>query len=607
MTKKFNKTLSVFLVICFLVAILPITTIASNEYDGKTVILFTGNIRGDISVLPQIAAIRADFEARGADVILVDTGNFLQGTEYSSFNNGSTMITLMIATGYDVVALGKYDFAFGTGTIGTAFHGDAIDFGPLGELLSANPEITAISANISGANEFFHSFSPAVEIRTPSGVYIGFYGITDPATQNHILETHLAGLEFTDIGIASRIQINALAHSHLVFRLSDEFAPAPGTANAFILDNATGEYTKTTINLNDFEPNPDIRAVVEEFRAVVHEASTRVGISNVTLNGSITANRGGETNLGNFWADALRWFAVSGEINAFFDEDDIARGNDTIHVDTDHIVALWNSGNLRDFIHTGVITTQDLRRVLPFPNTVAVIYLTGAELLEQLEASAQGLPLTNETHSLSASLMHVSGIEYTIDISRAFNAGEPYRDRIWHTANSVERVTITSINGLPFDENAIYAVITSNANFNGMDISYILSARESDTENLSTITTARVTDDAVAGFITSLPNATITAEHASLQGRITLTGEDNITRGVFISMLYIRAGSPDVVITDRFIDIPSHHQLARAVSWAYQQGITSGVSATEFAPDRIISDQETEIFLYRFYDLIGGQ
>lgn len=606
MTKKFIKTFRISLMIFLLLAISPITAMASWEYDGYTVIISTGNIRGDVTILPLIAAARADFEERGADVILVDNGNFLQGTKYSAFNSGSTMITLMIAAGYDIVALGTYDFAFGTGTLGTAFHGDAVDFGPLGELLSANPAINAVSANIIGANQFFHGFTPHVEITTESGISIGFYGLTDPATQNQILETNLAGLTFTDVEVASTTQIGALAHNQLVFRLSDQFAPEPGMANVTLFNNATGQLRETTISLSDFQPDQDVAAAVEEFRDVVQQSFAWVAGSEVTLNGSIIANRSGETNLGNFWADALRWFAVSGEIDAFFDEDDIARGNDRIQVEADHVVALWNGGNLRDFIQTGDVTIQDLRRVMPFPNTVAIIYLTGAELLEQLEASAQGLPFSHETNALSAALMHVSGIEYTIDISRAFNQGQPYRDRIWHTAQSVERVTVTSINGLPFDENAIYAIITSNANFNGMDISYVLAARESDTQNLSTITTARVTDDAVAGFINSLPNATIGAEHGNLQGRITITGEDTMTRGVFINMLYIRAGFPEVAVTDRFVDVPPSHQFAHAVSWAYEQGLTSGVSPTEFAPYRIISDQEAEIFLYRFSGLFGG-
>jgi len=523
-----------------MMALIPMTVFAAGEgeYYGKTVVLYTGNIRGNVDILPLVASARADFEARGAEVILVDTGNFLQGTRYSTFNSGSTMITLMIAAGYDVVALGTYDFAFGTGTMGTAFHGDAIDFGPLGDLLEANPSLNAVAANISGANDFFHSFT--ANATAGSGISVGFFGLTNTATAGRVLESNIDGLRFTSPADAATAQVTALANADVIIGLSNASTgdvpgavminnapvavPGAVTVGAVVIDNATLEYTVQSVNLEDFTPDAEVAAAVNEFKAVVDAAFTHVGTSVVTLEGSFVANRSGETNLGNFWADALRWFAVSGEINAFFDEDDVASGNDGIHVPHENIVALWNGGNLRDFLYPGDVTLQDLRRVLPFPNTVAVIYITGAELLEQLEAAAQGLPFSNETYALAASFMHTSGIEYTIDTSRAFNPGESFRDRIWYTAASVERVSITSINGAPFDPAATYAVITSNANFNGMDISYILAERASDTENLSTITTARVTDDAVMGFIASLPNATIGTEHATLQGRVTVTG-----------------------------------------------------------------------------------
>ena len=105
----------------------------------------------------------------------------------------------------------------------------------------------------------------------------------------------------------------------------------------------------------------------------------------VTLVGADNAARQGETNLGDLWADALRWFAVSGEINAAFDEDDVKAGNDRIAVDAEHIVALWNGGNLRADIAEGTFGAEALAEVLPFPNKVAVVYMTGAQLLETLE------------------------------------------------------------------------------------------------------------------------------------------------------------------------------------------------------------------------------
>jgi len=632
-----KKMLSMLLAVCLLAVLLPTAVIASEgEYYGKTVIIVTGDIRGDIDILPLVASARAHFEAQGADVIVADTGNFLQGTRYSAFNSGSTMITLMIAAGYDVVALGTYDFAFGTGTLGTAFHGDAVEFGPLGELLEMNPTIRAVAANISGQNEYFHSFTPNTIITTPNNVQVGFLGLTYEGTANYILESSLTGIVFTDPVAAEAAQNAALTDTDILIALSNTGGlmgdvgingilgvnPPSGTnALALVFDNETGTLDTQRdpfINLTDFTPDPTVEAAVNEFRTVVHAELPIIGFSAVTLDGSATANRSGETNLGNFWADALRWFAVSGEINAYFGEDDVDAGNDRIHVPDEYVVAIWNAGNLRDFIYPGDITIQDLRRVLPFPNTVAVVYLTGAELLEQLEASAQGLPFTTDTFPLTASFMHVSGIEYTINTSLAFNPGESYRERIWYTAASVERVTITSINGRPFNENALYAVITSNANFNGMDISYVLAARENDTENWSTITTARVVDHAVASYIASLPNATIGAGKTALQGRILLTEAEfpavtmpiippaNLTRGMFVNLLYTSVGSPEVAIADMFTDVPEGHPYAVAIAWAAINGIAMGIGDALFAPDRYVTPEEMAIFTDRFESIFGG-
>ena len=58
------------------------------------------------------------------------------------------------------------------------------------------------------------------------------------------------------------------------------------------------------------------------------------------LLGADDAARKGETNLGDLWTDALRWFAASGKINEFFEEDDVTAGNNAVAVDADHIVTL---------------------------------------------------------------------------------------------------------------------------------------------------------------------------------------------------------------------------------------------------------------------------
>ena len=235
------------------------------------------------------------------------------------------------------------------------------------------------------------------------------------------------------------------------------------------------------------------------------------------LYGADDAARRGETNLGDLWTDAMRWFAVSGAINEYFEEDDVTAGNTQIAVDADHTVVLWNGGNLRADVAEGKFGAEQLAEVLPYPNKVAVVYMTGAQLLEALEAASQSLPYTEESAAGCASFMQVSGLKYTVDTTKEYDKGEAYGDH-WFRAASTGRVTIDEVNGQPFDAEATYAVITSNANFNGMDSSYIFK-EAAEADGKSTITTA-VVRDVIWLYISGELNNVIGADYAEAQGRI---------------------------------------------------------------------------------------
>ena len=254
---------------------------------------------------------------------------------------------------------------------------------------------------------------------------------------------------------------------------------------------------------------------------VIQLDDTLEAYSSILLNGADDAARKAETNLGDLWADALRWFAVSGRINDYFEEDDIAAGITSLDVDADHVTALWNGGNLRADIAEGVFGAEQLAEVLPYPNRVAVVYMTGAQLTEALEAASQGLPYTEETAAACASLMQVSGVDYVVDVSRKFDRGEAYGDN-WFTAESINRVTITDVNGAPLDEAAVYAVVTSNANFNGMDSSYIFKAAAEENER-SVITTA-VVRDVLWMYISEELQNNIGEDYAEPKGRLLVEG-----------------------------------------------------------------------------------
>lgn len=237
------------------------------------------------------------------------------------------------------------------------------------------------------------------------------------------------------------------------------------------------------------------------------------------LYGADDAARKAETNLGDLWTDALLWFATSGEINAYFEEDDVTAGNTQIAVDADHIVALWNGGNLRADVPAGKFDAEALAEVLPYPNKVAVVYMTGAQLAEALEAASQGLPYSEETAAACASFMQVAGLKYTVDTSVEYARGEAYGDN-WFKAVSLGRVTIEEVNGQPFDAEETYAVITSNANFNGMDSSYIFPIAAGENEK-STITTA-VVRDVVWMYLASNLDNVVGENYAEAQSRITV-------------------------------------------------------------------------------------
>ncbi len=236
------------------------------------------------------------------------------------------------------------------------------------------------------------------------------------------------------------------------------------------------------------------------------------------LSGADDAARKGETNLGDLWTDALLWFAVSGKINEFFEEDDVTAGNNAVAVDAEHVVALWNGGNLRDDL-SGKFGAEELAKVLPYPNKVAVVYMSGAQLVEALEAASQGLPYSADTAAACASFMQVAGLKYTVDTEKTYDRGEAY-GKNWFVANSINRVSVTEVNGKPLDAEATYAVVTSNANYNGMDSSYIFKAAAEANEK-STITTA-VVRDVVWMYLAEKIGNVVPETYAEAQGRITV-------------------------------------------------------------------------------------
>lgn len=81
----------------------------------------------------------------------------------------------------------------------------------------------------------------------------------------------------------------------------------------------------------------------------------------------------------------------------------------------------------------------------------------------------------------------------------------------------------------------------------------------------------------------------------------TFEPDSNLTRAMFVQVLYRMAGEPSVDnMRAPFTDISREHWAYKAVVWAYNSGVTEGVSLTEFAPEDNITRAQLVTMLYRY-------
>lgn len=90
------------------------------DVDGKVVILHTNDTHGaDLDEegasfgMAGVAQLKKDFEAAGADVLLVSAGDSIMGKPLVSADQGKSAIEFMNAAGYDAMTVGNHELDFG--------------------------------------------------------------------------------------------------------------------------------------------------------------------------------------------------------------------------------------------------------------------------------------------------------------------------------------------------------------------------------------------------------------------------------------------------------------------------------------------------------------
>ena len=507
--KKISKRLLSAVLAAVLAATMLIpasAAFAKGAFEGKTIIIHTSNLRGDVDKLPKIAQVKQTCLQLGANVILVDTGNFLQGSLYSSADKGYTVFTLMEKAGYNLVALGKYDFAFGNAQTGAKPHGTLKQYLTLSQLLNGGEndllkkeksDIVAISSNSEGSNSYYTFTGQMGRSAEVDG--IDFFGYTDPAVENHVVENSLAGITFKELKSVKKDGKFTVCLSN-AGSVDADLCIAPNgndfEIGAYIIDE-NNNANSFIVNLEEFVDNQIVLDEVTTARSAIDGAypDNSLAKSKVVLNGSQKAVRSEETNLGDLWCDAL-----------------LKYGNGAAtEVPKENIVSIWNGGNLRDFLYDGNINIEDIHKVLPYPNTVAVAYVKGSTLLEALEAAGQ----------YDAAFASVAGMKYKINNYYEFEGGEEYEGSTYKQPLS-NRVSITEVNGKAFDKNAVYAVVTSNMIFNGGD-TYL--AFKNKAEGYNSFNSSDKVVNVVWNYIKDDLNGVIPETYAAAQGRISIVNE----------------------------------------------------------------------------------
>ena len=648
--KHMKKLLSLLLVLCLVLSLSCTAFAAGAEkpLDGKTVILHSNDVHGAIDLYAAMAALKADYEAQGAEVILADAGDYSQGTVYVSVNKGADAVTMMNATGYDVVTLGNHEFDYG--------------YAQLAENMKA-AKFQVLCADVLGADG--KTIFDANTIIEKGGVKIGFFGLETPEAQTKANPKLIQGLKFlagadgkelydcaaaqvadlkakgadlvvclahlgvdessepyTSYDLAKNVQgIDFIidGHSHTVMTAgpNGEAIQSTGTAFANIgvitIDNATKKIVGNELKaIWHTEKNADGKSVtVVDYKtrdekvaaaakAIIDPIDKAYGekfaVSEVALNGTKApnGNRDSETNLGDLITDAMLWKVLA---------------DAEITVPEENVVAITNGGGIRASIGVGDVTKKDINTVLPFGNTLAVVYVKGSELLEALEAS------TFCTPESIGGFPQVAGMQFTVATYETYDKNdESYPNSTYYGPKTINRVTIGSINGKDFDPEATYAVITNNFVAGGGDTYYAFAAATNQFD------TGLPLDEVVMEYITKELKGVIGETYAEPAGRIVVDqgvapaiadvqsvvmGEASYTAESYKAYAAVeaklaaakteaervalcaelRAAVSGLKIVENTFDDATSGWYKPAVDFAQASGLMSGMGDNKFAPD----------------------
>ncbi len=420
-----------------------VTILHTNDMHGRLAGFVPRGEENEIGGFARIATLIRDICTFEENVILLDAGDTVHGTNLVNFTEGIDMIQLLNYIGYDAMVPGNHDFNYGYKHLE-----DLVKFAKF-KVVSANVEKDGTS--------LFAKYT----ILERDGYRFAIVGLSAPETVIMTHPANVVGLDFLDPIVTTKSLVDSLKSSvdfvivlsHLGYSKDKVLAESvsgidviigghshtaiakPELVNNVIIAQ-TGEYTKNLGRVNliiedgkivDYNgelipvvytipKEPIVNAIVKTFEnKLLNVMGEIVGASIVDLIGDRANVRTEETNMGNLITDIM-----------------------LANCDAD--LVMTNGGGIRASIAKGDITINDIYTVLPFDNTLVVLELTGAQIKAALEHAVRKYPEQN------GGFLHVSGMTYTFDPAKATG----------------ERVVDVMVNYAELDLNQTYQVATND-------------------------------------------------------------------------------------------------------------------------------------------------
>jgi 2',3'-cyclic-nucleotide 2'-phosphodiesterase (5'-nucleotidase family) len=399
--------------------------------------------------IAQVKYLIDKYSDQNAHRLLLDAGDTFYGSNETDLNHGAPMIEIMNKMNYRAMAVGNHEFDFGYDL--TLQNCRRAQF----HILSANLLKDGASVfepytiiNVAGINFGIIGISTEDTLtRTKPEYVIGMTVKDDAAALREILPEVKAksdfiillahehtdtvrklAAQFTDIGLIiaghdhQELASEKVGNTYLVS--SGCFLKRLGKVDLVFRNKKALYINGRLLSSNSKrDQDPEILKIAEGFhQKIFNELNVKIGVTETDLT-DYNRSRFEEVNFGNAIADAMR---------------------ESIGAD----IALQNGGGIRVNIVKGDLTLYKINEAFPFINYVIEVEMTGKQIKEALEHSAEKYPT-----EWNGGFMQVSGLSYT------FDAAQP----------SGQRLVSVSIGGKEINDKQLYKVATNDYLYQGGD------------------------------------------------------------------------------------------------------------------------------------------